>query len=119
MRTKSDEKAAKDYLESKIYGDGVDGYNETYVHTFPAEDYSIQQDYSPHFLEHSQADGSQKRMIIPSDLAQFDSEGNPVLYTFKDGDEIKFQHEWDISDYLYVCCYYSNHKMDIQNYIRT
>lgn len=84
-----DEKAAKDYLESKICGDGADGYNETYVHTFPAEDYSIQQDYSPHFLEHSQADGSQKRMIIPSDLATVDADGNPVLYTFKDGDEIK------------------------------
>lgn len=83
------EEAAKNYLESKIYGDGADGYNETYVHTFPAEDYSIQQDYSPHFLEHSQADGSQKRMIIPSDLAIEDADGNPVLYTFKDGDEIK------------------------------
>lgn len=59
------------------------------------------------------------KTFAPIVLAQgIESEENKVIYiisdtrNIKDGDEIKFQHEWDISDYLYVCCYYSNQEIE-------
>jgi hypothetical protein len=58
-------------------------YNNTFVHTIPIEDYSIQQDTPEHFKKHSQAHGSQGRYIIPSELAETDAFGNEILYSVK------------------------------------
>lgn len=58
-------------------------YNDTFVHTIPLEDYSLQQETPEHFKNHEQAHGSQGRYIIPSELAEFDAFGNEVLYTVK------------------------------------
>lgn len=80
---------AKSYIKSRIEdATSDDGYNATYVHTYPAEDYIIQQEVPKHFLDHSQAHGSQERMIIPSDLQEFYEDGTPVYYEYRDGDEV-------------------------------
>lgn len=64
------EAKAKKFLESCIYTDqNTKTYNDqVFVHEVPFEDYSIQQEVPAHFQDHSQAHGSQTRMIIPSDL---------------------------------------------------
>lgn len=80
---------AKEYIKKKIEdATSADGYNATYVHTYPAEDYIIQQEVPKHFLDHSQAHGSQERYIIPSDLQETYDDGTPVYYEYRDGDKI-------------------------------
>lgn len=63
------EERAYDYLKSRIYKKGTNDYDiDNYVQEAPFEDYAIQQEIPEHFKNHSQAHGSQIRMIIPSDL---------------------------------------------------
>lgn len=86
----------KEYIESLIYNENGE-YVETRVHTFPAEDYSIQQEVPKHFMEHSQAHGSQERMIIPSDLALKDDKENDVVFTYTHPDGTV--EEWKASEF--------------------
>lgn len=83
---------AKEIMRSFVYPDYVRGTWDTYVpkdpdnpytekvDTMPMEDYSIQQEVPAHFRDHQQAEGSQERAIIPSDLPSVDAEGNPVTF---------------------------------------
>ena len=83
---------AKEIMRSFVYPDYVRGTWNTYVpkdldnpytekvDTIPMEDYSIQQEVPAHFRDHQQAEGSQERAIIPSDLPSVDAEGNPVTF---------------------------------------
>lgn len=83
------EEAAYTYMMSQIFKEetGVTGervyrnYNtDTFVHEASYEDYCLQQEVPEHFKEHSQAHGSQIRMITPSDLDLYttDESGNQV-----------------------------------------
>lgn len=83
------EQIAKALMEAAIYDEDSGYYNTTYVHEAPFEDYTIQQEVPAHFKDHEQAQGSQERMIIPSDLARVDANGNTVFYTFVDDGAIK------------------------------
>ena len=78
------EQVAKKLMEAAIYNEDRGYYNTTYVHETPFEDYTIQQEVPAHFKDHEQAHGSQERMIIPSDLARVDANGETVYYTFTD-----------------------------------
>ena len=78
------EQIAKKLMEAAIYNEDRGYYNTTYVHETPFEDYTIQQEVPAHFKDHEQAHGSQERMIIPSDLARVDANGETVYYTFTD-----------------------------------
>ena len=78
------EQVAKKLMEAAIYNEERGYYNTTYVHETPFEDYTIQQEVPAHFKDHEQAHGSQERMIIPSDLAKVDANGETVYYTFTD-----------------------------------
>lgn len=83
---------AKEIMRSFVYPDYVRGTWNTYVpkdpenpytekvDTMPMEDYSIQQEVPAHFRDHQQAEGSQTRAIIPSDLPSVDANGNPVTF---------------------------------------
>ena len=63
------EARAYTWLKSHIYKEGTNDYDtDNYVQEAPFEDYAIQQELPEHFKNHSQAHGSQIRMIIPSDL---------------------------------------------------
>ena len=63
------EDAAYDFMMSCIYNGTSNQYNtNTYVHEGLYEDYCLQQEVPEHFKNHSQAHGSQIRMITPSDL---------------------------------------------------
>ena len=64
------EKSTYDENTASIKGNyGSTGiYNMTYVHEVPFEDYGIQQNVPAHFQDHSQAMGSQIRILNPSDL---------------------------------------------------
>lgn len=75
---------AKVYLRHNLYtkdANGiVTGYNSTFVHEIPFEDYCIQQEVPEHFKDHAQQHGSQIRMITPSDLLSIDANGQPITY---------------------------------------
>lgn len=83
---------AKEIMRSFVYPDYVRGTWDTYVpkdldnpytekvDTMPMEDYSIQQEVPAHFRDHQQAEGSQERAIIPSDLPSVDANGNSVTF---------------------------------------
>ena len=87
-------------------------YNtDTFVHEASYEDYCLQQEVPEHFKEHSQAHGSQIRMITPSDLDLYttDENGNQVdnfyEWTEPDGthrrvkaDEFRKEYEKTIAD---------------------
>lgn len=86
------EKLAEEYLKQQIYLDPTNNkmpngknYNLHTVRELPFESYAIQMDVSNHFLEHEQIHGSQNRMIIPSELAETDAEGNTVYYDTPQG----------------------------------
>lgn len=87
------EEEAKARLEVIFDSNSKDGmYNPTFVHTYPAEDYTIQQEVPAHFMDHDQAHGTQERMIIPSDLPLVDENGNEVFfeyYDYKEGKVVK------------------------------
>ena len=114
------EEAAFEYMKSLIYklddqGNPSVEYNtDTYVHEGEYEDYCLQQEVPEHFKDHSQAHGSQIRMIIPSDLDFYKNpngdrtaEDNQVYYewTEPDGtkkklkaDEFRKEYEKTIAD---------------------
>ena len=95
------EEAAYTYMMNQIFKEemGATGervyrnYNtDTFVHEASYEDYCLQQEVPEHFKEHSQAHGSQIRMITPSDLDLYttDEKGNQV--------EIENYYEWTEPD---------------------
>ena len=95
------EVAAKAYLQHNLYSKDangvVTGYNSTYVHEIPFEDYCLQQEVPEHFKDHAQQHGSQIRMITPSDLLSVDTYGNPVTYNVE-GRELsakEFREEYE------------------------
>ena len=100
------EVAAKAYLQHNLYSKDangvVTGYNSTYVHEIPFEDYCIQQEVPVHFKDHDQQHGSQIRMITPSDLLSVDTYGNPVTYNVEGRElsakEFREEYEQTIAD---------------------
>lgn len=114
------EEAAYTYMMNQIFKEemGATGervyrnYNtDTFVHEASYEDYCLQQEVPEHFKEHSQAHGSQIRMITPSDLDLYttDENGNQVdnyyEWTEPDGtrrkvkaDEFRKEYERTIAD---------------------
>lgn len=79
--TSEDEAAA--ILHDAIYSDN--GFNSDYVEEFATEDYSIQQNNPEHFKDHFQAEGSQIRYGIVTDLPTTTSTGEVAKYTVTDG----------------------------------
>lgn len=100
------EVAAKAYLQHNLYIKNeqgvVTGYNPTYVHEIPFEDYCIQQEVPAHFKDHDQQHGSQIRMITPSDLLSVNIYGNPVTYNVEGRElsakEFREEYEQTIAD---------------------
>lgn len=114
------EEAAYTYMMNQIFKEETDAtgervyrnYNtDTFVHEASYEDYCLQQEVPEHFKEHSQAHGSQIRMITPSDLDFYttDENGNQVdnfyEWTEPDGthrkakaDEFRKEYEKTIAD---------------------
>lgn len=75
---------AKAIAEMKTAIYNADGtYNNDRVHTTPFEDYCLQQEVPPHFLDHEQIHGSQIRYIVLGDL-ESTYLGQNVVYTIKD-----------------------------------
>ena len=91
------EAAAYAYLKSHIYKEGTNDYDvDNYVHEASFADYCIQQEIPEHFKNHSQAHGSQIRMIIPSDLDEYydydkdhNDPDNIVKYEWTDDNGVK------------------------------
>lgn len=87
------EEAAYTYMRKLIYKDAEAGVKEytvdSYVHEASFDDYCLQQEVPEHFRGHSQAHGSQVRMIIPSDL---DFYKNPNRD--KTAEDNKVYYEW-------------------------
>ena len=114
------EEAAYTYMMNQIFKDDTDAtgnrvyknYNtDTFVHEASYDDYCLQQEVPEHFKEHSQAHGSQIRMITPSDLDLYttDEKGNQIdnyyEWTEPDGthrkvkaDEFRKEYEQTIAD---------------------
>ena len=100
------EAAAKAYLQNNLYIKNeqgkVIGYNPTFVHEIPFEDYCLQQEVPEHFKDHDQQHGSQIRMITPSDLLSVDTYGNPVTYNVEgrklSAKEFREEYEQTIAD---------------------
>lgn len=114
------EEAAYTYMMNQIFKEETSAtgervyrnYNtDTFVHEASYEDYCLQQEVPEHFKEHSQAHGSQIRMITPSDLDLYttDEDGNQVdnfyEWTEPDGthrkvkaDEFRKEYEKTIAD---------------------
>ena len=115
------EEAAYTFMKNQIFKEEYDqntgervygNYNtDTFVHEASYEDYCLQQEVPEHFKEHSQAHGSQIRMITPSDLDLYttDENGNQVdnYYEWKEpdgtkrrvkADEFRKEYEQTIAD---------------------
>lgn len=114
------EEAAYTYMMNQIFKEETDAtgervyrnYNtDTFVHEASYEDYCLQQEVPEHFKEHSQAHGSQIRMITPSDLDLYTTDENGNLvdnyyeWTEPDGthrkvkaDEFRKEYEKTIAD---------------------
>ena len=93
------EEAAYTFMKNQIFkeeynqkGERVyQNYNtDTFVHETSYEDYCLQQEVPEHFKEHSQAHGSQIRMITPSDLDFFTTDEN--------GNQVDNYYEWTEPD---------------------
>ena len=93
------EEAAYTYMMNQIFKEerGATGervyknYNtDTFVHEASYEDYCLQQEVPEHFKEHSQAHGSQIRMITPSDLDLYTTDEN--------GNQVDNFYEWTEPD---------------------
>lgn len=93
------EEAAYTYMMNQIFKEETDAtgervyrnYNtETFVHEASYEDYCLQQEVPEHFKEHSQAHGSQIRMITPSDLDLYTTDEN--------GNQVENYYEWTEPD---------------------
>ena len=120
MDMEGGEDAAYTFMMNQIFKEETDAtgervyknYNtDTFVHETSFEDYCLQQEVPEHFKEHSQAHGSQIRMITPSDLDLFtiDENGQQVdnfyEWTEPDGtvkrmkaDEFRKEYEQTIAD---------------------
>ena len=120
MDMEGGEDAAYTFMMNQIFKEETDAtgervyknYNtDTFVHETSYEDYCLQQEVPEHFKEHSQAHGSQIRMITPSDLDLFtiDENGQQVdnfyEWTEPDGtvkrmkaDEFRKEYEQTIAD---------------------
>lgn len=89
---KDGEANAKALIEGLIYqDDDKKAYNTVYVKESDFSDYCIQQEVPEHFKDHTQAHGSQIRMITPSDL-------NPdALYRVEDRNvsPAEFRNEYE------------------------
>lgn len=93
------EEAAYTYMKNQIFKEETDAtgervyrnYNtDTFVHEASYEDYCLQQEVPEHFKEHSQAHGSQIRMITPSDLDLYTTDEN--------GNQVDNYYEWTEPD---------------------
>lgn len=93
------EEAAYTYMMNLIFKEDTDAtgnrvyknYNtDTFVHEASYEDYCLQQEVPEHFKEHSQAHGSQIRMITPSDLDLYTTDEN--------GNQVDNYYEWTEPD---------------------
>lgn len=93
------EEAAYTYMMNQIFKEETDAtgervyrnYNtDTFVHEASYEDYCLQQEVPEHFKEHSQAHGSQIRMITPSDLDLYATDEN--------GNQVDNYYEWTEPD---------------------
>lgn len=99
------EAAAYAYLKNHIYKEGTNDYDvDNYVHETSFADYCIQQEIPEHFKNHSQAHGSQTRMIIPSDLDEYydyskdhNDPDNIVKYEWTDDNGVK--HSLDANEF--------------------
>lgn len=88
-------------LRTAIYNaDGT--YNIDRVHETSFEDYCLQQEVPPHFLDHEQIHGSQVRYIVLGDLETSDYLGNTVTYNVEGrqltADEFKAEYEQTIAE---------------------
>lgn len=114
------EDAAYTFMMNQIFKEETDATGErvyknyntnTFVHETSFEDYCLQQEVPEHFKEHSQAHGSQIRMITPSDLDLFTIDENDQQvdnfyeWTEPDGtvkrmkaDEFRKEYEQTIAD---------------------
>ena len=95
MNMEGGENAAYTFMMNQIFKEETDAtgervyksYNtDTFVHETSFEDYCLQQEVPEHFKEHSQAHGSQIRMITPSDLDLFTTDEN--------GQQVDNFYEW-------------------------
>lgn len=120
MDMEGGEDAAYTFMMNQIFKEETDATGErvyknyntnTFVHETSFEDYCLQQEVPEHFKEHSQAHGSQIRMITSSDLDLFiiDENGqqmdNFYEWTEPDGtvkrmkaDEFRKEYEQTIAD---------------------
>lgn len=120
MDMEGGEDAAYTFMMNQIFKEETNATGErvyknyntnTFVHETSFEDYCLQQEVPEHFKEHSQAHGSQIRMITPSDLDLFtiDENGQQVdnfyKWTEPDGtvkrmkaDEFRKEYEQTIAD---------------------
>lgn len=99
MNMEGGEDAAYTFMMNQIFKEETDvtgervykNYNtDTFVHETSYEDYCLQQEVPEHFKEHSQAHGSQIRMITPSDLDLFTTDEN--------GQHVDNFYEWTEPD---------------------
>ena len=93
------EDAAYTFMMNQIFKEETNATGErvyknyntnTFVHETSFEDYCLQQEVPEHFKEHSQAHGSQIRMITPSDLDLFTTDEN--------GQQVDNFYEWTEPD---------------------
>lgn len=99
MDMEGGEDAAYTFMMNQIFKEETDATDErvyknyntnTFVHETSFEDYCLQQEVPEHFKEHSQAHGSQIRMITPSDLDLFTTDEN--------GQQVDNFYEWTEPD---------------------
>lgn len=99
MNMEGGEDAAYTFMMNQIFKEETDAtgkrvyrnYNtDTFVHETSYEDYCLQQEVPEHFKEHSQAHGSQIRMITSSDLDLFTTDEN--------GQQVDNFYEWTEPD---------------------
>lgn len=99
MDMEGGEDAAYTFMMNQIFKEETDATGErvyknyntnTFVHETSFEDYCLQQEIPEHFKEHSQAHGSQIRMITPSDLDLFTINEN--------GQQVDNFYEWTEPD---------------------
>lgn len=99
MDMEGGEDAAYTFMMNQIFKEETNAAGErvyknydtnTFVHETSFEDYCLQQEVPEHFKEHSQAHGSQIRMITPSDLDLFTIDEN--------GRQVDNFYEWTEPD---------------------
>mgnify|MGYP002520688144 CR=1 FL=1 len=100
MNTPGGEEAAYTFMKNQIFKEEYDNnthervyrnYNtDTFVHETSYDNYCLQQEIPEHFKNHSQAHGSQIRMITPSDLDSYTTDAN--------GNKVDNYYEWTEPD---------------------